>query len=119
VDWGVSGLLLIGRNQTCSIGNFTVGYFTFHAETNKLSAHLKVLGSVGESSEVQGELSEVQGKSAASEAEGQLGSEVKGGPSSEVDGMSSEVDGKLSEIDGKPSEVDGESSIEGETCLGG
>jgi hypothetical protein len=30
---GAIGLLFIGRKQTVLIGNFTVGYFSFHAVT--------------------------------------------------------------------------------------
>jgi hypothetical protein len=63
VGWGTSGLLLIGRKQTVSIGNFTVGYFSFHAETNNmLSVRLKSLGSEGELSDIKGDSSEGQGK---------------------------------------------------------
>ena len=115
VGRGASGHLLIGRKQTCSIGNFKGWYFSFHAETNMSSAHLNVSGgSDGESNEVEGgELSDLQGESAASEVEGES--------SREVDGESSEVDGESSaEVDGESSaEVDGESSAEvGETGLG-
>jgi hypothetical protein len=116
LGWGASGHLLIGRKQTCSIGNFKGWYFSFHAETNMSRAHLNVSGgSDGESSEVEGgKLSEVDGKSSISEVDGE---------SSEVDGESSaEVDGKPSaKVDGESSaEVDGEPSAEGgETGLGG
>jgi hypothetical protein len=116
VDNGASGNLLIGKKQTCSIGNFKGWYFSFHSESNMSKAHLNVSGgSDGESSEVEGvKLSEVEGELAASE----------------VDGKSSEVDGKLGAeanskssagVDGESSaEVNGESSAEvGETGLGG
>jgi hypothetical protein len=105
VGWGASGHLLLGRKQTCSIGNFKCWYFSFHAQTNMSSAHLNVSGgSDSKANEVEGsESNEVEGESAASEVEGN-------GESSEVDRESSaEVDGKSSEVDGKSSEVDGES----------
>jgi hypothetical protein len=123
VGKGASGHLLIGRKQTCLIGNFKGWYFSFHAETNMSKDHLNVSGgSDGKLSELEGvKLSEVEGQSAASEVGGELSSEV-GGKSSEVDSKSSEVDGKLgAEADGELSaEVDGEPSAEaGETGLGG
>jgi hypothetical protein len=122
VGWGASGQLLLGRKQTCSIGNFKCWYFIFHAESNMSSAHLNVSGgSDGESNEVEGsESNEVEGELAASEVEGESSSEGDG-ESSEVDGESSaEVDGESSEVDGESSaEVDGESSAKvGETGLG-
>jgi hypothetical protein len=114
-------LLLLGRKQTCSIGNSKCWYFSFHAQTNMSSAHLNVLGgSDGESNEVEGsKWNEVAGEPAASEVEGESSSEGDG-ESSEVDGESSaEVNGESSEVDGESSEVDGESSAEvGETGLG-
>ena len=75
VGCGASGHSLIGRKQTCSIGNFKGWYVAFHAETNIPSAHLNVSGgSDGEPSEVEGgELSEVEGKSSAEVGETGLG----------------------------------------------
>jgi hypothetical protein len=113
VGWGASGHLLIGRKQICSIGNFKGWYFSFHADTNMSSGHLHVLGSDGESSEVEGgELSEVQGKSAAIVVEGEA--------SSEVNGKSIKVDSESSKANSKSSEASSESSAAvGETGLGG
>jgi hypothetical protein len=75
VGWRASGHLLIGRKQTCSIGNFKGWYFSFHAETNMSSAHLNVSGgSDGEWSEVEGgEWSEVKGEPSAKVGETGLG----------------------------------------------
>jgi hypothetical protein len=60
VGWGASGLFFIERKQSCSVRNYIVEYFSFHAETNMPSAHLKVSGSHSKSSEVEGKLSKVK-----------------------------------------------------------